>query len=193
MVEGAILDTILHSQDLVDKFKTNLQAEYEEQMLIPSKKWVLSGQFVACLSEATKEYGDIEFLIFDFENFFCLENHFRKEHSNIWRSTSHSEFRKMDIKKINSVCSLVKPTLNLKDLPSNTVFPITNAYLKKRKFGTAILLELNDQFVYLPQRRTEVLKDKLNYLKEEIYGLKVTGLKEYANLPHSVLFEIVEL
>ncbi|KAK9878324.1 hypothetical protein WA026_021339 [Henosepilachna vigintioctopunctata] len=75
----------------------------------------------------------------------------------------------------------------------NTVFPITNANLKKGKFGTAILLELNDQFVYLPQRSTEVLKDKLNYLKDQIYGLKVTGLKEYANLSPSVLFEIVEL
>ncbi|KAK9893042.1 hypothetical protein WA026_023342 [Henosepilachna vigintioctopunctata] len=84
----------------------------------------------------------------------------------------------------------VKPTLKLKDLPSNTVFPITNAYLKKGKFGTAIVSEMNDQFVYLPQRSTEVLK-KFNYMKEDIYGLKVTGLKEY--LPPSVLFEIVEL
>ncbi|KAK9870125.1 hypothetical protein WA026_006216 [Henosepilachna vigintioctopunctata] len=68
-----------------------------------------------------------------------------------------------------------------------------NAALKRGKFGTSILLELETQFVYLPLRSTELLKDKLNYLKDNLYGLKVIGLKEYPNVPPSALFEIVEL
>ncbi|KAK9874114.1 hypothetical protein WA026_020736 [Henosepilachna vigintioctopunctata] len=92
MVEGAILDTIQHRKDLVDKFKTNFPAVYEELMLIPSKKWVLSGQIVAGLSGEMEQYGDIEVYIFDIENFSYLENHFRREHFNIWSPTSPAEF-----------------------------------------------------------------------------------------------------
>ncbi|XP_050509174.1 uncharacterized protein LOC114338412 [Diabrotica virgifera virgifera] len=95
--------------------------------------------------------------------------------------------RQYDVPQIDK-----KPVIKLKDLTRDTPFKINAAKVVKAKYGEAVILELEENVVFLPHR---VTKDYVPYLQEfstKRYSLVFRGLQDIGNIHPAAKFEIVE-
>lgn len=100
----------------------------------------------------------------------------------------------MDLDKINERGALSvenKEVVPMNTLELNSIHAILDAKLVTTVYGDCILLELADKNFFLPKRATLVLKEPLDELNSQKYGIKLIGMKEIVGLTKSTpLFQI---
>ncbi|KAL1487902.1 hypothetical protein ABEB36_015287 [Hypothenemus hampei] len=98
----------------------------------------------------------------------------------------------MDLQQINEACQVKpqKPIQKLKELAINEPRKITCAKCVSGKFGTQILIELDDCVVFLPKRVAAALTNQVDALK----GRRIVfrGMKKINNHYEQTDFEFLE-
>lgn len=100
----------------------------------------------------------------------------------------------MDLNKINEMGTLSvknKEVVPLNTLELNCIHKILVAKLITTIYGDCILIEVEDKKIFLPKRATLVLKQHLDELNSQKYGIKFIGMKEIIGLTSlTPLFQI---
>ncbi|KAL3287157.1 hypothetical protein HHI36_001636 [Cryptolaemus montrouzieri] len=101
----------------------------------------------------------------------------------------------MDLLKIKKISAFIeKPTTKLGDLPVNVIHKIFDGKLITSRYGGAVLLELPENQVFLPNKVTYIIKPNIDKFASRKYGLKFIGEKVLQSQPKpAAIFEIVEL
>ncbi|XP_057654728.1 matrix metalloproteinase-2-like [Diorhabda carinulata] len=86
-----------------------------------------------------------------------------------------------------------KPITKIQDLPLNTLRAIKKAKIVNSKFGESVLLDLDTEVVFLPQRVTSVYKPVIEEFEKEKYGIIFKGLVDVGKNQRLASFEIEEL
>ncbi|KAL1487570.1 hypothetical protein ABEB36_015770 [Hypothenemus hampei] len=98
----------------------------------------------------------------------------------------------MDLQQINEACEVKpqKPIQKLKELAINEPRKITCAKCVSGKFGTQIVIELDDCVVFLPKRVAAALTNQVDALK----GRRIVfrGIKKINNHYEQTDFEFLE-
>nr|CAH7761434.1 unnamed protein product [Callosobruchus chinensis] len=102
----------------------------------------------------------------------------------------------MDLTKIN-LQSLVqdrqrKQTKKLKELQTNTPYRIFSAEVVAGLYGEQVVLNLQDQAIYLPNRVTEVYKKNLDHFTSQKYSIIYRGEVNCGFTEPLQSFEIIE-
>lgn len=85
----------------------------------------------------------------------------------------------MDLEKLNAECAYEdKPTVKLRDLPCGEKFRILRASVIRTKYGQSILLDLENERIFLPKRSTEAVKQNIKYINEGGVHIRFTGVKD---------------
>ncbi|KAL3279446.1 hypothetical protein HHI36_016957 [Cryptolaemus montrouzieri] len=102
---------------------------------------------------------------------------------------------KMDLLKIKEISAFTeKPTRKRGDLPVNVIHKISDGKLITRPYGEAVLLELAENQVFLPNRVTNIIKPNIDQFASRKYGLKFIREKVLQSQPKpAAISEIVEL
>lgn len=87
-----------------------------------------------------------------------------------------------------------KPKLKLEDLLPNTVHTILHIILVSGKFGPCVLVELENNIVFLPRRFNQTITEaNLEELNSKKLGLVFRGMKKTNHPLPTPLLELVEL
>ena len=101
----------------------------------------------------------------------------------------------MDLQKINATfqANADKPLIKLQELPVGEQQIILGAQIVKTKFGKSVLLELDENRVFLPKRVTDTFKPILsNFTVEGKYAVVFKEEKDIGKVNPMVIFEIAE-
>ncbi|KAG5876823.1 hypothetical protein JTB14_014153 [Gonioctena quinquepunctata] len=102
----------------------------------------------------------------------------------------------MDLKALNSISllesNIPKPVIKLKNLIVGKQYKIHTAKLVQTKFGEAVLLELEENVVFLPQRVTDEYKPQIANFSPDKYAAIFRGTKDVGKTYPASSFEIVE-
>lgn len=101
----------------------------------------------------------------------------------------------MDLNALNNISLLEKenkPPKKLGELEQNKPYKILSGVVTNTKFGKAVLLELEDWVVFLPNRVTETYTPYLKYFAEKKYWLVFKGTKPTKKPNPAAIFEIIE-
>ncbi|KAG5871771.1 hypothetical protein JTB14_023455 [Gonioctena quinquepunctata] len=102
----------------------------------------------------------------------------------------------MDLKALNSISlsesNIPKPVIKLKNLIMGEQYEIHTAKLVQTKFGKTVLLESEENVMFLPQRVTDEYKAQIANFLPEKYAVIFRGTKDVGKTYSATSFEIVE-
>lgn len=103
----------------------------------------------------------------------------------------------MDLKSINESCLLEsaedqKPAIKLQELKPDKKYAVISSRVIQSKFGACVLVELDENVVFLPKRVTKSLESQVEYLVDKKYSIIFRGLKDVGQPNPMSLFEFIE-
>lgn len=97
-----------------------------------------------------------------------------------------------EINTISTAFAEIKPVIKLKDLPKDTPHRINSAKVHQGQFGAQILLELEENIVFLPKRVTDAFASHVNQFTPGKFSITFLGLQTFQRVSPRTLFKIEE-
>lgn len=102
----------------------------------------------------------------------------------------------MDLSDVNPKGQLAQlsgnPVIRLQDLPLETPFKIVSGKFVKTKYGSCVLLELENAKIFLPKRMNDVLEGKVDQFATRKYSLVYEGSQECGQHKPAQKFRFIE-